>query len=330
MKKSFFSTAIYFVLAVALLPLGFFQARRKLVDGSDGKKRNPCAVRLWNIDTFEGGKGSRAAFLKGVALKFEKEREGAFVLVSSYTAEGAYSAMSEGNYPDMLSFGIGFYPPAEQFEALRDYSFFAAQTGNATYAVPWCRGGYAVYAKTEDFSSFRADRAVLSSGKGNLTGVAAAMEGFVGKFDEKDSTTAYVEFLNGKYDFLIGTQRDACRFTVRGERVYMRPVRAYSDLYQYIAVLSKTTEEQEICEAFLRTLLSEETQKTLSKIGMSSAFYDVYGEDAPYHDELEKATAEFAPSAFLSEAAIAALREEANAALLSGNAEVLKKFVKRA
>lgn len=238
--------------------------------------------------------------------------------------------MAEGNYPDLLSFGVGFCPPAERLKPLNGYDFFAGQSGKTTFAAPWCRGGYAVYSKSADISSLQTKKVAISAGKNNLTGFAAAMEGFVGSFDEKDSTTAYVEFLNGKYDYLIGTQRDACRFLTRGESVYIRPMRAYSDLYQYVAVLATTEEAQEVCDAFLRLLFSEKTQKTLSKIGMLSAFYDVYDESDPYHDELEKSSADFAPSAFSDAGTLDEMKANAKASLLSGNAEVLKKFVKRA
>ena len=64
-------------------------------------------VLIWNVDTFEGGKGSRASFLNRVARLAEQTSDGVYYRVISYTAEGAQSAMAEGNYPDLLSFGIG-------------------------------------------------------------------------------------------------------------------------------------------------------------------------------------------------------------------------------
>ena len=37
-------------------------------------------LSLWQIDTFEGGKGSRKQFLLSVAREFEKENQGVLIL----------------------------------------------------------------------------------------------------------------------------------------------------------------------------------------------------------------------------------------------------------
>ena len=45
-------------------------------------------LRVWHIDSFEGGTGSRAAFLRNAAKTFEQE-SGMYVLVTAHTAESA-------------------------------------------------------------------------------------------------------------------------------------------------------------------------------------------------------------------------------------------------
>ena len=214
-------------------------------------------VRVWNIDTFEGGKGSRTAFLKSVARELKGE---AFYLVTSYTLEGALSAFAEGDAPDVLSFGVGLSEFAERLLPL-PYSFAGGELGGKTLAYPWCMGGYYLFSLT----GFEGEgRTALSVGGENLPAVAARLEGIWG--EETESVAAYTGFLSGKYRYLLGTQRDVCRFQARGVSVQARPLTKYCDLYQYIGILS--SEKRDASLAFVEALLSPEVQGRLSQIGM--------------------------------------------------------------
>lgn len=214
-------------------------------------------VRVWNIDTFEGGKGSRTAFLKSVARELKGE---AYYLVTSYTLEGALSAFAEGDAPDVLSFGVGLSEFAERLLPL-PYSFAGGELGGKTLAYPWCMGGYYLFSLT-DFEG--EGRTALSVGGENLPAVAARLEGISG--EETESVAAYTGFLSGKYRYLLGTQRDVCRFQARGVIVQARPLTKYCDLYQYIGILS--SEKRDASLAFVEALLSPEVQGRLSQIGM--------------------------------------------------------------
>lgn len=214
-------------------------------------------VRVWNIDTFEGGKGSRTAFLKSVARELQGE---AYYLVTSYTLEGALSAFAEGEAPDVLSFGVGLSEFAERLLPL-PYSFAGGELGGKTLAYPWCMGGYYLFSLT-DFEG--EGRTALSVGGENLPAVAARLEGITG--EETESVAAYTGFLSGKYRYLLGTQRDVCRFQARGVSVQARPLTKYCDLYQYIGILS--SEKRDGSLAFVEALLSPEVQGRLSQIGM--------------------------------------------------------------
>ena len=214
-------------------------------------------VRVWNIDTFEGGKGSRTAFLKSVARELQGE---AYYLVTSYTLEGALSAFAEGDAPDILSFGVGLSAFAERLLPLKR-EFAGGELGGKTLAYPWCMGGYYLFSLTD----FEGDgRTALSVGGENLPAVAARLEGISG--EETESVAAYTGFLSGKYRYLLGTQRDVCRFQARGVIVQARPLTKYCDLYQYIGILS--SEKREASLAFVEALLSPEVQGRLSQIGM--------------------------------------------------------------
>lgn len=214
-------------------------------------------VRVWNIDTFEGGKGSRTAFLKSVARELKGE---AYYLVTSYTPEGALSAFAQGDAPDVLSFGVGLSEFAERLLPLK-LEFAGGELGGKTLAYPWCMGGYYLFSLT-DFEG--EGRTVLSVGGENLPAVAARLEGISG--EETESVAAYTGFLSGKYRYLLGTQRDVCRFQARGVSVQARPLTKYCDLYQYIGILS--SEKRDASLAFVEALLSPEVQGRLSEIGM--------------------------------------------------------------
>ncbi len=229
------------------------------------KKENAVAekrvVRVWNVDTFEGGKGSRTGFLRNAAKIAEKKNEGVYYLITSYTLEGANAAFEEGRRPDILSFGVGLSAFAEQCLPL-SREFAGGQTEAGCLAYPWCRGSYYLFSLTEDFSA--QGETVLSKGGTNLSEVAAAYAGI--PCTEAESTAAYVEFLGGHYKYLLGTQRDECRFAARGKTVYSKELPEFCDLYQYISLLS--AEKRADCEIFLETLLSENVQKNLTQIGM--------------------------------------------------------------
>ncbi len=247
-----FALAAASFLAVCLIPAE---------KGEDEAEKR--VIRVWNVDTFEGGKGSRTAFLKAAARRAEKGREGVYYLVSSYTAEGAEEAFRAGDAPDAISFGIGLSVFAERSLPL-PHSFSGGEIGGETRAYPWCRGGYFLFSPDEDFE--REGRTAISSGGSNLPEVAASLSGISG--EALPALSAYTAFLGGKFRYLLGTQRDLCRFRARGVSVCARPLSAYCDLYQYYSVLS--AERREDCLALLEELLSERTQAELEEIGMYS------------------------------------------------------------
>ncbi len=272
----------------------------------EAEERRPCVVRIWSVDTFEGGKGSRSAFLKRIAREAEKGAEGVFYLVSDYTPAGALAAFEEGDAPDLISFGIGLPVFAERALPL-SYAFSGGELNKETVAVPWCRGGYALFCLDNDFG--KAGKTAISCGGSNLPAVAAALGGISG--EELPSQEAYTRFLGGEYRYLLGTQRDLCRFRARGTEVCVSPLGEFCDLYQYISLLSSAHRAE--AERFLSVLLSEETEKRLGEIGMEAPF-------KPETFAIAKRTA----SVFASDEARAEMRRAA----LAGDGKTLEKFLK--
>ena len=255
MNVSLLKKVIPFVLLAALvLALVCYPHTAK------AETAQPVVISVWNVDTFEGGRGSRTSFLKRVAQRAEAGQENVFYHVISYTAEGLQEAFSRGETPDILSFGVG----VGQVDAVPLGRTFAG----SDLAVPWCRGAYYLFSLQDNFPETPpSGSVVLSSGGENLVEASAYFAGIEGEMEE--SLTAYLDFLGGKYDYLLGTQRDVCRFSSRGVTVYSKLLPSYCDLYQYVSILSR--EYADACLEFVALLLSEDVQATLSEIGMYPA-----------------------------------------------------------
>lgn len=240
-----------FFLLIGVLAGVIFYPRPPQAEGESVR-----IVTVWNVDTFEGGKGSRTSFLKRAAETAERTRDGVKYLITSVTQAGAEEALGRGELPDVLSFGGG----------LSAFEPFCLSLGErfagSSKALPWCRGSYYLFSRTEQPATDGS--AALSVGGNNLTAVAAYFAGVRGR--EVDSLSAYVEFLNGKWDCLLGTQRDKCRFAARGESVFSVQLTDFCDLYQYAAVLSEENYDDAL--HFVRTLRSDAVQCRLDDIGM--------------------------------------------------------------
>lgn len=322
MKKP--SVIISFILALAVSAvclISLFSCNEKEEAGYSG------ILRLWNIDCFEGGKGSRASFLKSVAEGFEKRYKGIYVAVSTMTAAGYIYALESGNTPDMISFGLGVDISAYAVRLSRD-GFDGGKIGNCQYAYPWCRGGYVLYSLQDDFSFVSAENTVISTGGNNIPAAAAALYGLSGEFTFRPSTSAYVEFLNGKYKYMLGTQRDNYRFISRGKEVFYKVLPEYDDLYQYISVLNDNTGAYGACLKFIDYLLSDEAQKKISSIGMVSDYYNCYTSADGTMYALQSAACSYTVGAFTGDSALEEVRRLSSAGLTQGQTKNLKNYLK--
>lgn len=274
----------------ALIFAATFYAYPSLVGDSKEGEEKVCVLRLWHVDTFEGGVGSRANFLKNAAVSFSRRQKNVIVVVSSYTLEGLHAEINEGNVPELISFGVGAALSDELFlrfdrsflrEIFRSAELQTPLFFDETRVLPWCCGRYALYVKggvSLDVSAVPPSEIVVSCGGENLSETASAyalqsVDGVV----FSPSVTAYLSFLNGEKDYLLGTQRDAYRFAARGVDVAAYYLQGYGDLYQCIGVTKEADKQSSLyCVDFLRYLLSSEVQTRLSAVGMFSALYRVY------------------------------------------------------
>lgn len=219
------------------------------------KKRNDRAMQestflnVWQIDSFEGGKGSRADYLQKIGANFSK-KEKCYVNVTSISAESARVNLANGVTPDIISYG----PTAFGFESYIENS------------KVWCHGSYCLLTldSDADFSDVNKDNTVINEGKDNFVFAAALLCGLQGAQAEKP-TGAYVKLIDGKYKYLLGTHRDVFRLKTREVGFAVKAISVFNDLYQLIST-TKEGKNKVYAEKFVNYALAE--KDGLTKIGM--------------------------------------------------------------
>ena len=242
----FIKPLICFLLCVAVC-LTFSLIAFKNEETSNAQEG--AVLKLWQIDNFEGGKGSRAEYLKQLGEKFSKE-SGCFISVTALSAEAASLSLADGNIPDLISYGAGIC-------GIESYI--------SSYTT-WCHGGYCLLTLDEscDFSDINSENTIINEGKDNFAGAAALMIGLKGAKYEK-STSAYVRLINGDYKYMLGTQRDIFRLKTRGVSFAVKPISQYNDLYQNIS-LTQNCEHKRQANEFINFILSKSSD--IVKLGM--------------------------------------------------------------
>ena len=261
-------------------------------------------ITVWQIDSFEGGKGSRAEYLRSVGSKFYRQSK-IYVEVTAVSADAARSNIEAGTLPDIISYGSGFYG-IESYIQEKDY------------AVSWCRGAYCLISlNSTDFSAANAENTVINAGRDNLAGAAALLSG-LGGAKEMSPTAAYVSLINGDYDYLLGTQRDIIRLQTRNLSFNVFPITCFNDLYQNFSVLADG-EKREACKSYTDYVLS--VSENLYKTGM---FYDDVHLYSDEMSSLEGVKAEFTVPPIAGKDYIAELKN----VVAAGDINMLKSLLK--
>lgn len=278
-------------------------------------------ITLWQIDSFEGGVGSRKQFLLRVARGFEKENEGVLVMVTEQTTESVKDNFSKGIYPDMISFGPGA-EVKEVSELSVEKVFRGGKVGEKAFATAWCRGGYVLIANPKLVftigNSF--DELVVSQGEYTQPLLALYLEGMRSdNIEVLKPMEAYVKFTSGKVPYFLGTQRDVNRLLNRGAEMVCKPLSAYNDLYQYVSITATEQIKRFYAEKFIEYLVSDTVQKDLRRIGMLSAFAAVEC-DNEYLAEMQSVKNLYTVSAFSSSVDLKNLQELSLSALQGNDA----------
>lgn len=304
---------VIFVCAICILPFWF---GRYGVYVPQSESTESTFLKLWHIDSFEGGSGNRAGFLSRIAVKYHAKKASCFVVVQTLSEEEAINAISTGNLPDLISFSHhvanNFCDKLQTIDikspARAEIQKFAEKDGK-TYALPWYMSGYCLignsavdervltqlsvdtaysfgkpdaknpkYAYTAGLKNSYAQVAMLenSNAHANLKTCDPQML-------EKTSFEAYSDFTKNNASVLLGTARDFYRVQNRTNLNAMQtcayvPLKKFSDLIQYIGILNPQQQAQS--ENFISFLLSNENQRALASIGLFSATdLDIYADN---------------------------------------------------
>ncbi len=290
----------------------------KIVKDSKSEKQIIC---VWQIDTFEGGSGSRRGFLSDVARKFEKYNDEVLIMVTSHTIESAKNCMDNGIIPDLISYGIGTEITSAAEINVRNGS--NEKEVKSTFAAVWCRGIYVLFENNGKLSKNH-DELTVSRGEYTLPLAAYALDGRTAEdITEMSPLDAYVHFVGGKSKYLLGSQRDVVRMINRGFSAEITPISSFCDLNQYISVTSTDVRKVVYAERYVNYLLSDEIQKSLYKINMFSPYVK-----ADYEEEvflrLQSVVQKTGVSVFFSKERIKELQELSRSAARGEESSLLK------
>ena len=272
----------------------------------DGREEERTRVlTLWQVDSFEGGRGSRTQYLQDVAETFFDGTK-TYVTVTSLSADAARGNIAAGNVPARSSYGAGFYG----IETLINPADF-------TY-ICWCRGAYLLICLDDacDFSDVTPQNTVINEGRDNLVFACALFEGLSGATFEAP-TSAYVSLINGKYKYLLGTQRDICRLETREQSYKAKVVTSFNDLYQNISILNNN-DGYSYCRDFC--LYLNDVSQGVASLGMVSDGAQSVGIRA----EMQSAEYEYAITSFVGETYINEVKNAINNSDLNSLKNLLK------
>ncbi len=260
-KPSFF---ICLILSSVLLLISLFAFRK------DNKTYDDLlfqTIEIWQVDTFEGGINSRAGFLKSVAQDYEKKNKRVLISVRQMTVEGVLKALKEGALPDIISYGAGLEeikPYAQGITTSVKSPFYEEENGKVL-ALGWA---YGVYVKIEKKGD-SCDKLIVSQNTYNQPLLAYYFNDLsyenVEVLSPKD---AYSKFNLSKNVALLGTQRDLFRLSNKEVQIEIQPLIEFSDLVQYVSILSTDNNKAKILSEFVELLLLDFQEKIPSKIGL--------------------------------------------------------------
>ncbi|MDE7082711.1 MAG: hypothetical protein K2O89_03300 [Clostridia bacterium] len=261
-KKKIFRSLLFSLCFAVIIAVPIMATVKK---NGNATTSEMSVLTLWQIDGFEGGKGSRATYLQNLADEFSKD-SGCYITVNSLSADAARLNLNRGNIPDMISYGAGMY-------GIESYI-----RGNNKPYYNWCNGGYCFLSldTSADFKDINTENLIINEGNGNLSGAAALLCGVNGA-DFAKPTAAYVKLINGDYKYLLGTQRDIFRLRTRGVAYSIKPVTEFNDLYQNISVTCTETKKTVLAERFISFLLNNKDGVTA--LGLMCEGESLYDDD---------------------------------------------------
>lgn len=306
-------------------------------------------LELWNVETFEGGSGSRSSWLTSRAAKFEQQHEGLFVHVTNLNAVQLQDKLDAGETFDILCYsrGVGslvqgmLQPYTGSVANIQNNMLLSGEVDNAQYALPLYAGSYCLFAREEQLP---ANANLLNTALSNtytrkvgkhtydLTPLACgftdynsplsalAMSGGRGKITANESITqyaAYESFVGNKTSVtLLGTQRDLYRLQKREEmgkieKLAYYPLSGYTDLVQYLSISASCGDKAQSCNDFLQYAVSEVSQQSLCNINMFSVLEQTFYTQPIYLKCEQGLASAYVPNVFGDSDAIVSQRKAA-------------------
>lgn len=270
--------SLLLIIGVALIPAAIIFSRPKANNYIEKHTVAQSILELWNIDTFEGGTASKSSFLSSIAICFEKENRGSYIMVKNKTVDECMLALSQGQYPALFSFGL--QAGKKLFNYLNELSFSpsinkifldSAKLDNKLFASPWCYGIYSLIstnlvANDRELSSIATtsgEQKQLKNGKVKTTysivfgekyskPTSAYMANFgtmvniQNAYDTnnfgKSAYDAYCDFVENKAKILLGSQRDIVRLENRALSGRIQDV-----VYQHLGIYTDLVQYIGIC-----------------------------------------------------------------------------------
>lgn len=291
-------------------PLVLARAKENKISGEElwGEKSDFCGVlEIWNVDTFSGVEMSKTDFLELVARRFENDFKGVFVCVKNMKIDEFKLALGEGRRPNLISFGFGLGKIVQELlvdlgevKNVNDKILSSGRAGNSQLAVGYIMNMYGLFSTSErvevlggstlhqlaftsgkDIENKKSTKHIysLNYGKSNFVHPENAINPKVGDdvLQSADDYSAYTDYVNfSKSNILLGNLRDLVRLENKVESgdmldIIAEPVTHYNDLIQYIGIVKNLSESVYGCaKNFVQYLLSENSQKLISKTGLLS------------------------------------------------------------
>ena len=310
-------------------------------------------IELWNVETFEGGSGSRQSWLTSKSAKFEKQNTGLYVHVTNLTVDELKQKLADNQQFDIICFGRGVGDVVKDYLAplevstrdLRENMLLAGQFDGKQYALPLYAGAYGLFARTSQLAQDELLNKALTQtytrkvGKNtielspmicgftpsNSPLTALALSGGKGSAasiaEDVTQYQAYEQFVSNKTAVtLLGTQRDLYRLNQREqngkiESLGFVPLSGYTDLVQFVGVNANCGEKLSSCQAYLQYLISDEVQQSLVNLSLFCAYDKSIYTDERYVALEQGLSAAFVPNAFADSSVIANQRQTAKATL---------------
>lgn len=249
---------VFSILAVGVFLAAIFIPSTNQEDSVKEK----VILSIWQLDMFEGGVGSRATYLKNVAANFEKSND-VLIMVETKTKEDAEGLLAKNIYPDIISFSSGLSGVIEKAKSLDSDGFGGEYNGN-TYAKCWCYGGYVKIKR----KGTNPNQIILSKNATKNVELACLYNQIdIQNAQSYEPKRAYEEFIANIDSVLIGTQRDIYRIRNKIDNFEIEPLSYFTDLAQYVSILTDAENKISLSESFIDYLCSE-GQKNVNNLGL--------------------------------------------------------------